>query len=68
MPQATFVQVSRPASSLLASAGIDITPLVGTLHHLVATSSRRRLITVHGDRGDVHGEVFGSDLGLVWPH
>jgi hypothetical protein len=55
----------EPGSSLLTPAAIDITPLVSTLHHLVATSSRRRLIAVRGDRGDVRCEVFGSDLWLV---
>jgi nitric oxide dioxygenase len=59
----TVLAVSRPSGRLafdtgeearrpllLASAGIGITPMVGMLHHLVATGATRRVVVLHADR------------------
>ncbi|MFG2847262.1 globin domain-containing protein [Kitasatospora sp. NPDC048296] len=46
---------------LLASAGIGNTPMTAMLDHLAATGSRRRVISVHGDR-DQLSHAFRADL------
>ncbi len=38
------------APLLLVSAGIGITPMIGFLHHLVRTGSRRQVTVLHADR------------------
>lgn len=49
-PFGDLVLPAGDAPLILASAGVGITPVIASLHHLVATGDRRQITVAHADR------------------